>query len=118
LPDDHDKLLIPANKALLTIAFNNIISNAYKFSNNQLVQCDLDADNDQISITITDLGIGIPDEERQKIFQSFFRASNVKNYHGSGIGLYITAKIINLFNGNVEVKSLKKGTSFIIKFQV
>jgi signal transduction histidine kinase len=118
LPDDHDKLLIPANKALLTIALNNIISNAYKFSNNELVQCDLEADNSHISITITDLGIGIPGEETQKIFQSFFRASNVKNYHGSGIGLYITTKIINLFNGTIGVRPLKKGTSFVIQFKV
>ncbi|MGZ3944021.1 MAG: HAMP domain-containing sensor histidine kinase [Mucilaginibacter sp.] len=118
LPEDHDKLCIPANKALLTIALNNIISNAYKFSNNELVQCDLDADNAHISITITDLGIGIPGEETQKIFQSFFRASNVKGYHGSGIGLYITAKIINLFNGTIGVRPLKKGTAFIIKFNV
>lgn len=118
LPEDHEKLLIPANKALLTIALNNIISNGYKFSNNELVQCDLDADNDHISITITDLGIGIPEEEMQRIFQSFFRASNVKNYHGSGIGLYITAKIINLFNGTIEVRPLKKGASFVIQFKV
>jgi signal transduction histidine kinase len=118
LPEDHDKLLIPANKALLTIALNNIISNGYKFSNNGLVQCDLDADNDHISITLTDLGIGVPAEETQKIFQSFFRGSNVKSFHGSGIGLYITAKIISLFNGTMGVRPLKKGTSFVIQFKV
>ena len=117
LPDDHDKLLIPANKALLTIALNNIIGNGYKFSNNQPVRCDLDAGDSQISITITDSGIGIPVGETDKVFRSFYRATNVKDYYGNGIGLYITAKIINLFNGTIEAGSNSgNGTSFVINF--
>jgi len=117
LPDDHDKLIVPANKALLAIALNNIISNGYKFSNNQPVQCDLDANGNKITITITDQGIGIPSGETEKVFQSFYRATNVKNYHGTGIGLYITAKIINLFNGTIGVSSQNGGgSSFIINF--
>jgi signal transduction histidine kinase len=118
LPGDHEKLLIPANKALLNIAFNNIISNAYKFSNNQRVQCDLYADDKFIRITISDSGIGIPPEDTQKIFQSFYRGANVKAYHGSGIGLYITSKIINLFGGTIEVESSNRGTLFTIFFPV
>jgi len=117
LPDDHDQLIVPANKALLTIALNNIISNGYKFSDNQPVQCDLYADDSQITITITDQGIGIPEEETDKVFRSFYRATNVKDYHGTGIGLYITAKIINLFNGTITVSSgTGAGSSFIISF--
>jgi signal transduction histidine kinase len=117
LPEDHDKLLISANKALLAIALNNIISNGYKFSNNEPVQCDLDAGNDHITIIITDRGIGIPQGETEKVFRSFYRASNVKNYHGTGIGLYITAKIINLFNGTIAVSSESgQGASVIISF--
>ena len=116
LPEDPEKLLIPANKSLLTIALNNIISNAYKFSGNQRVQCDLYANETFIRITITDSGIGIPTEETAKIFQSFYRGTNVKAYHGSGIGLYITSKIINLFGGTIDVQSSDKGTLFTIFF--
>lgn len=119
LPDDHEKLLIPANKALLSIALNNIIGNGYKFSDNRPVQCDLDAGNDHISITITDSGIGIPAGETDKVFRSFYRATNVRDYYGNGIGLYITAKIINLFNGTIDARSNDgKGASFVIKFAV
>jgi signal transduction histidine kinase len=119
LPDDPEKLLIPANKALLTIALNNIIGNAYKFSNNQRVQCDLYADNNRISITITDRGIGIPADEMEKVFQSFYRGANVKDYHGNGIGLYITGKIITLFNGTISVISnTSNGSAITIHFTI
>ncbi|MDB5134040.1 MAG: hypothetical protein JWP37_643 [Mucilaginibacter sp.] len=119
LPDDPEKLLIPANKALLTIALNNIIGNGYKFSNNQRVQCDLYADNSRISITITDKGIGIPAEEMAKVFQSFYRGANVKDYHGNGIGLYITGKIITLFNGTINVISnTGRGSAITIHFSI
>lgn len=117
LPDEPEKLQIPANRALLTIALNNIISNAYKFSDKRRVQCDLYADNKHISITITDSGIGIPTGELEKVFESFYRGTNVKNYQGNGIGLYITGKIITLFNGAISVTSDPgKGTSINIDF--
>jgi signal transduction histidine kinase len=106
LPDDHEKLQVLANKSLLTIAFNNIIGNAFKFSGNKPVQCDLYADEKCITIKITDMGIGIMPDELEKIFESFYRGTNVKGYHGNGIGLYVTYKIIDLFNGTISVNSV------------
>jgi signal transduction histidine kinase len=118
LPAEPERLQIPANKALLAIAFNNIIGNAYKFSDNQRVQCDLYADSSQIIITITDSGIGIPLAEQERVFESFYRGTNVKNHPGSGIGLYITGKIIQLYNGRIDMKSEPgKGTTFTITFE-
>ena len=101
LPDDHEKLQVPANKSLLTIAFNNIIGNAFKFSANKPVQCELYADENCIIVKITDRGIGIMPDELGKIFESFYRGTNVKSYGGSGVGLYVTYKIISLFNGTI-----------------
>ncbi len=119
LPDDPEKLQIRANKALLIIALNNIISNAYKFSDNRRVQCGLYADNSHINITITDSGVGIPAEEKEKVFESFYRGTNVKNYNGTGIGLYITGKIISLFNGIINITSdAGIGTSITITFRI
>jgi signal transduction histidine kinase len=118
LPADPERLQIPANKALLAIAFNNIIGNAYKFSDNQCVQCDLYADSSQIMIAIIDSGIGIPLVEQERVFESFYRGTNVKNHPGSGIGLYITGKIIQLYNGRIDVRSESgNGTIVTITFQ-
>jgi len=117
LPADPEKLQVPANKALLTIALNNIIGNAFKFSGNKPVRCDLYADEKCIIIKITDTGIGIAADEVGEIFASFYRGSNVGGYNGNGIGLYVTGKIIKLFNGLINVESTAgRGTTVIIQF--
>jgi signal transduction histidine kinase len=117
LPDERENLQVFANKSLLTIALNNIIGNALKFSANKPVQCDLYADEKSIIIKITDSGIGIMPDEVAKIFESFYRGTNVKGYNGNGIGLYVTNKIINLFNGTINVNSMPgKGTTIAIQF--
>jgi len=117
LPQDHEKLQVLANKSLLTIAFNNIIGNAFKFSENKPVQCDLYADDKSIEVKITDQGIGIMPDETEKIFESFYRGTNVKSYQGNGIGLYVTSKIISLFNGTITVNSVPlSNTAITIRF--
>jgi signal transduction histidine kinase len=117
LPDDPENLQLSANKSLLTIALNNIIGNAFKFSENKRVVCDLYADEKAIIIKITDSGVGIMPDELDKVFNSFYRGTNVRAYHGSGIGLYVTNKIINLFNGTIIVDSIPgNSTSVTIKF--
>ena len=117
LPHDQEKLQVHANKQLLTIAFNNIIGNAFKFSGNKPVQCDLYADGHAITIKIIDQGIGIMPDEMEKIFDSFYRGKNVMGYQGNGIGLYVTRKIINLFNGTITVGSVQgSGTAVTIQF--
>ncbi len=117
LPDEQEKLQLFANKSLLTIAFNNIIGNAYKFSQNKRVQCDLYADEENIIVKITDLGVGIMPGELEKVFESFYRGTNVKSFQGNGIGLYVTGKIIQLFNGIITVDSTPgETTTFTIKF--
>lgn len=116
LPDDPEQLILQANRPLLTIALNNIISNAFKFSENQPVQCSLYADEKVITVTIADKGIGIMPDELEKIFDSFYRGKNVKQYNGNGIGLYVAHKIISLFSGVIKVKSAPGSTEIILTF--
>ena len=69
-----------------------------------------------MSFEVTDYGIGIPDFEKEKIFSSFYRATNVGNISGSGIGLMLVDYVVRAHKGQVIVYSeLNKGSRFTIK---
>ena len=69
------------------------------------------------SIEIEDQGIGIPKEDRNKIFLRFFRGDSdiVKGQDGSGVGLYLTRKILEEQGGTVSVKSGGEGSTFVVQ---
>ncbi len=113
LPENEKQLNIFGNELLLSIAFTNIIDNACKFSSFKTVQIDLLHENTDLIIRFSDNGIGIPEEDLQKIFQPFYRGKNSHFISGYGIGLALTLKIINLHNGHIQVKSvLNQGSEF------
>jgi signal transduction histidine kinase len=117
LPDDDELLTIPANKSMLYIALNNIIDNAFKYSEPSPVTLSFEATASHIKIAVTDNGPGISKENAEKIFNPFFRANKDKSIAGSGIGLYITSKIIELFKGTIRVEPGAEGGSvFIVEF--
>ncbi|MBA4168506.1 MAG: HAMP domain-containing protein [Chitinophagaceae bacterium] len=103
LPADESQLIIQANKSLLYIAFNNVISNAFKFSGNRPVKLSLETAPHNINITISDEGIGIAPGEAIKIFSPFYRAQAGTGFPGHGIGLFITSKIISLYKGTITI---------------
>jgi signal transduction histidine kinase len=118
LPMDHDAaLIVNANPTLLQIAIDNIIGNAFKFSDNQPVRCILELDVHGMKLTIKDRGIGIPADKIKDIFQPFYSSSVKSEHAGNGMGLYMAHKIITLFRGNISVKSSNAdGTTFEISF--
>jgi signal transduction histidine kinase len=68
---------------------------------------------------VKDYGLGIPEEDRKHLFERFFRGKNVINIQGTGLGLHIVSKYVELMGGTIEVESeLDKGTSFTIKFNI
>ncbi|MFD0793049.1 ATP-binding protein [Mucilaginibacter litoreus] len=105
LPADEELLTILAHKQLLFMALNNLIDNAFKYSYNKPVTLGFEATGSGIRISVTDEGAGIAPEFRERIFQPFFRINKDKSTAGSGIGLYITSKIIELFKGSIKVTS-------------
>lgn len=105
LPENPLKLKVSGNMQLLHLAFSNIISNACKYSDYNLVTVSIGASDDYVYIIIKDKGIGIPENELQYIYDPFFRASNTKNYEGYGIGLPLTRNIIRIHNGKIQVTS-------------
>ena len=71
------------------------------------------------TISVSDTGIGIPDEDLPKLFKEFVRIKNENTRHiaGSGLGLSIVKRIVDLYYGRIEVKSmLNKGTTFMLHF--
>ncbi|MEO6882563.1 MAG: HAMP domain-containing sensor histidine kinase [Bacteroidia bacterium] len=117
MPEDASALIIKGNKQLLHIAFENIFENASKFSDNKIVTGHLEYATDKIRITILDSGIGIPEAEQKKVLDSFYRAENARNYTGSGIGLSLVNRIVQLHQGTLNITSeIGKGTSVELTF--
>ncbi len=103
------------NKLLKNILFN-LISNASKFSaESTVIEVFTDVKDSIIELKVVDHGIGIPEEDQEHLFERFFRANNVTNIQGTGLGLNIVAKYVELMNGNITFKSkVNQGTTFII----
>lgn len=93
----------------------NLLSNAIKYSDKN-IQLDIEVNKKRITIAVADNGIGIPNDEHEKLFNKYFRASNVGNIRGTGLGLNIVQRYVELLNGTINFTSeLGVGTTFIIK---
>jgi PAS domain S-box-containing protein len=103
------------NKLLKNILFN-LLSNASKFSpESALIEVFTNVNDSIIELKVKDYGIGIPDEDQEHLFERFFRGNNVTNIQGTGLGLNIVAKYVELMNGNITFESKAgQGTTFII----
>ncbi|QNK61922.1 HAMP domain-containing protein [Pedobacter sp. PAMC26386] len=116
LTDDRP-LIITANPTLLQIALDNIIGNAFKFSDNQQVSCILNITPEGLTLTISDKGVGITEVQLKEIFKPFYSSSHKVEHAGTGMGLYMAHKIITLFNGKITATSSNGlGTTFRIEF--
>lgn len=102
------------DRRMLQNIFYNLLSNAIKYSEpGQPIDCRVKAQGQQLAITIQDYGIGIPKEEQQHLFTRFFRAHNVENIQGTGLGLNIVKGYVELMGGAISFKSeLHKGATF------
>lgn len=116
LPERAERLLIHGNQQLLELALSNVLMNGCKYSNNQPVTMGLALSSSHVTIIVRDKGIGIPEAELKYIFDPFFRASNVQNIDGYGIGLPLTMNVIKLHKGILEINShVGAGTEVIIQ---
>ncbi len=107
------------DKKLLKNVIINLITNAIKFSGEGST-ITLDAMvNEKAVISVTDQGIGVPEEDLPHLFSSFFRSANAVNIQGTGLGLHIVKRYIDLMGGTVDVKSkLNEGTTITFTIPV
>ncbi len=101
----------------LYLVLVNVIGNALKFTDEGSVTVRAHWNDDLLDITVTDTGIGIPEEELDKILEPFSRASNVTGRRGSGLGLSIIKEVIQAMNGQMEIDS-KQGRGTTIKLSI
>ena len=113
---DSDQMAVMADEYLIRVAFSNIIENACKFSSDHTVGIEVRHPGKLIEIIFRDKGIGIPEEEINKVFEPFYRGSNAVSAPGSGIGLSLVDRIIRNHNGTIKISSQPgEGTTVRIK---
>ena len=105
-----------SDKRLLKNILINLVSNAIKFSpEGATIEIACANENNLITLSVTDKGIGISEEDRQHLFERFFRARNAFNIEGTGLGLHIVSKYVELLHGTIDLQSeINKGSIFII----
>lgn len=117
--DEPEKHFYTDSKVLRNILFN-LISNASKYSDpGKKIQVGIRSTEDHVTIEVQDEGIGIPPADVKHIFDRFFRASNASHIQGTGLGLNIVRRYIDLLGGNITFKSEEgKGSTFTITLPV
>ena len=108
-----DPHIIVDERILKNILFN-LLSNAIKYSDAD-IHCDLYFEEDHFTIKVIDQGIGIPLEDQKYLFSRFFRAGNVTNIQGTGLGLNIVKEYVDILNGEITCESVhEEGTTFTV----
>lgn len=108
--------MVMADKQLLRHILINLINNAIKYSPEETrVDITITVEESAIAILVSDQGIGIPEKDQPHLFDRFFRAGNVTAIQGTGLGLNIVKRYVELMNGTISfTSSSEKGTTFII----
>ncbi|HVU83272.1 MAG TPA: HAMP domain-containing sensor histidine kinase, partial [Puia sp.] len=108
--------LFVTDKRLLKNILINLIGNAIKFSSDgSRIWFDILQKDHKLTVTVRDEGLGISEEDQAHLFSSFFRGKNVVNIEGTGLGLHIVKRYVDLLNGSIELKSkLGTGTTVVV----
>nr|WP_246223686.1 PAS domain-containing sensor histidine kinase [Fulvivirga kasyanovii] len=116
---DTDHYSLYSDKKILKNILINLLSNAIKYSEpGSKVELIVEDKNDGILLKVSDEGIGIPEQEQKHMFERFFRATNVTNIQGTGLGLNIVKKYVDMLGGSISFTSkLGEGTTVSINLQ-
>lgn len=114
----EEDLFVPGEPVLLKLVLHNLLSNAIKYSSKgSTIEVLVTKENQYAQLLIKDQGNGIPDAEKKRIFEKFYRVGNesTRSTKGTGLGLYLCKKIITGFGGKISVhNNINRGTIFKI----
>ncbi len=107
------------DRARLKAAVANLVSNAVKFGEGKPIRISVSCDGPVARIAVTDQGIGIPPENRARIFEKFERAVSERHYGGFGLGLWVVRQIVEAHGGSIHVASeAGQGSTFVVELPV
>jgi two-component system, OmpR family, sensor histidine kinase CiaH len=118
--DVPEGILMQADEKMIQTVFRNLITNAIKYADEGEIKIEAHSSSDWITIIFSDLGMGIPDTEKKKVFEKFYRVGEEKTRTkpGSGLGLYLVKKITEMHDGKVTIDdNFPQGTRFILTFK-
>ena len=116
---DLEKVHVIADQESMSQVWINLIHNSIKFTpSGGTITIQLKEHETVVEVRIRDSGIGISEEQKQHIFERFYKADSSRNraYGGSGLGLAIVKKVLDLHHGEIKVESEEgNGTEFIVR---
>ena len=114
--DECQLISVLADRNLIRYILANLLVNAIKYSSqDSKIMFYLNCHQGEAILTVEDKGIGIPLEEQDKLFDSFYRATNVGDIPGTGLGLSVVKQLVSLHGGKVQVESeLDQGAIFTV----
>jgi len=120
IPNNTDDYILYQDEKFLELALSNIIYNAIKYSpQNTTIDLEVSKNNQKVVFKVIDEGIGIPEKEQKFIFNRYFRAENVLNEQGTGIGLNIVKSHLENLGGNIYFKSkVNRGSVFTFELPI
>ena len=117
--DIEDDVRIRSDMELLSLVWNNLISNAVKFTpEGGTIGVSLKAENGYVSVAVSDTGCGIKPEVGQHIFEKFYQGDTSHAAQGNGLGLALVKRVVDILNGEISVQSVYgQGTTFTVKIR-
>ncbi len=115
--DIAEDIRVSADKELLSLVWNNLFSNAFKFTpNGGTVSLSLYADKDHAVVKVKDTGCGMTQEVGEHIFEKFYQGDTSHATQGNGLGLSLVKRVVDIMQGEISVEStLGKGSEFTVK---